>query len=339
MELAGSPPRLVLERFDVLKVQGIDSVTESFTAACFIVLRFPSGAADPDLWPKDTNASDTFQVRSARWYASRIESYNHYEHGSCQVLEQPRVYADGGDLILQMRFEGRFLVAMDLREFPFDVQSLRLEFLVTCRVDGPMAIQLEVAHDVKLSTVPRGFQPKHLWRVRGEQMACAIGVHEANGRSFPTFSMTLQVTRRPEYYLANVALPIAVFSGLAFTAFSIPHAEVADRLGVTLTLLLSLAAYKFAVASMIPLVSYQTLLDRYVLDNFLLLAAVAFTVGLLPRFGGSGGDGDGDSGGGAAADGSDGGGVGVGGVGGDIMDGACFVALFCLWCGIQLWHH
>jgi hypothetical protein len=216
--------------------------------------------------------------------------------------------------------------------------------------------------------------------VRGEPTV-KVDVHDANGRRFPTFSMTLQVTRRPEYYLTNVALPIAVFSGLAFTAFSIPPAEVADRLGVALTLLLSLAAYKFAVTSMIPQVSYQTLLDRYVLDNFLLLAAVALTVGLLPRFlgvsihsllprflgdgdgdgdggggggGGGGGDGDGDGGGDGGGngggnggsegegdgDGSGGGGGGEGGGGGgDIMDGACFVALFCVWCGIQLWHH
>ena len=287
--LWGDHRRLVLERFDVLKIQGIDSVTESFTAACFVVLRFPGGAADPVLSANDPDGS---RERSARWYASKIESYNHYEHGSCHGPLEPTVKeVDGGDLTLQMRFEGRFLVAMDLREFPFDVQSLKLEFLVTCRVED---LQLEVAHNVISSTVPRGFHPTRLWRVRGKPEV-KVDVHDANGRSFPTFSMTQQVTRQPEYYLANVALPIAVISGLAFTAFSIPPAEVADRLGVVLTLLLSLTTYKFAVTEMIPQVPYQTHLDRYVLLNFLLLAAVALTVGLLPRFGMGGGGGGGGS--------------------------------------------
>ena len=236
----------MLERFDVLKIQGIDSVAESFTAACFVVLRFPDGAADPVLSANDrqitmpTNDTDG----NALWYASRIESYNHYERESCKVVEPPRVYPDPEkvlDLILQMRFEGRFLVAMDLREFPFDVQSLKLEFLVTCRVNGEMAIHLEKAHNVISSTVKCGFHPKRLWQllepVDGESMV-EVGVHDANGRKFPKFSMTQQVSRQPEYYLDNVTLPIAVISGLAFTAFSIPPAEVDGRLSVVLTLLL-----------------------------------------------------------------------------------------------------
>ena len=334
----GSPPRLVLERFDVLKIQGIDSVTESFTAACFVVIRFPDGAAAPDL--------------NALWYASRIESYNHYEHDSCKGPLQPKVEEDGNDLRMQMRFEGRFLVAMNLREFPFDVQSLRLEFLVTCRVDGPMKIQLEVAQDVISSTVERGFHPKRLWQLSGKPTV-QVDVHDANGRRFSTFWMTQEVTRRPEYYLANIALPIAVISGLAITALPSP-AEAAGRLDVALTLLLSLTTYKFAVTSMIPQVSYQTLLDRYVLWNFILLAAVALAVGLLPRCGGGGGGGGGGGSvavatswtayallrsfvcGAASSCGATDGGFGGGG---DTMDGACFVVFSFAWCGIQLWHH
>ena len=341
----GDHRRLVLERFDVLKIQGIDSVTESFTAACFVVIRFPDGAADEGLKANGTDGN-------ALWYASRIESYNHYEHDSCKGPLQPKVDEDGNDLRMQMRFEGRFLVAMNLREFPFDVQSLRLEFLVTCRVDGPMKIQLEKAQDVISSTVERGFHPKRLWQLSGKPTV-QVDVHDANGRRFSTFWMTQEVTRRPEYYLANIALPIAVISGLAITALPSP-AEAAGRLDVALTLLLSLTTYKFAVTSMIPQVSYQTLLDRYVLCNFIFLAAVALAVGLLPRCGGGGGGGGGGGSvavatswtayallrsfvcGAASSCGATDGGFGGGG---DTMDGACFVVFSFAWCGIQLWHH
>lgn len=50
----------------------------------------------------------------------------------------------------------------------------------------------------------------------------------------------------------------------------------ADRLGLTFTLILTSVAYKFVVAASIPALSYQTLLDVYVLICFawMLIAAL-----------------------------------------------------------------
>jgi H+/Cl- antiporter ClcA len=47
-----------------------------------------------------------------------------------------------------------------------------------------------------------------------------------------------------------------------------------DRLGVSLTLLLTGVAYKFVVASSLPQLSYQTLLDNYVWCCFAFLVLV-----------------------------------------------------------------
>ena len=88
---------------------------------------------------------------------------------------------------------------------------------------------------------------------------------------------------------------------------------------MALTLLLTLAAYKLAVSTMIPQVSYQTALDHYVLTNFLLLAAVALAVGILPQLA-QYPDADADAG---VLDNT-------------LVDTICFYVLFGAWCAIQL---
>lgn len=61
-----------------------------------------------------------------------------------------------------------------------------------------------------------------------------------------------------------------ILTYLSFVSFTIDSdgAKIgtSDRLGVTLTLLLTAVAYKFAVASSLPKVSYITTLDSYILS-------------------------------------------------------------------------
>ena len=80
----------------------------------------------------------------------------------------------------------------------------------------------------------------------------------------------MMVRRKSGYFVTNVFLPM--ISIYFLTVLSIGAVEedgtklgTADRLSITLTLLLTAVAYKFVVASMLPPVSYLTYLDTYVL--------------------------------------------------------------------------
>jgi hypothetical protein len=73
--------------------------------------------------------------------------------------------------------------------------------------------------------------------------------------------------RKTGYYISNVILPICVLTLLSplscFLNDDGTSLGTADRLGITLTLLLTAVAYKFVVASSLPTVSYLTILDRF----------------------------------------------------------------------------
>ena len=61
----------------------------------------------------------------------------------------------------------------------------------------------------------------------------------------------------------------------------VERTDVASRLSVSLTLVLTAAAYKFVVASMLPAISYFTLLDYYVLSCSLFLFLVVIENGAM----------------------------------------------------------
>merc|ERR1719247_1501702 len=81
------------------------------------------------------------------------------------------------------------------------------------------------------------------------------------GCSYPKITFTLQVRRHSTNYLYNIIIPTATLVSLAFCSFNVPLNEVADRASITLTLLLSIIAYKLIIKDELPKVNFLTLID------------------------------------------------------------------------------
>jgi heme/copper-type cytochrome/quinol oxidase subunit 4 len=54
------------------------------------------------------------------------------------------------------------------------------------------------------------------------------------------------------------------------------YRQLSDRLGLTLTLLLTVVAFKLVANSFLPATTYPTLMDRYIIAAFLLLGTGAW---------------------------------------------------------------
>ena len=66
-----------------------------------------------------------------------------------------------------------------------------------------------------------------------------------------------------------------VLTSLTGLTWAVPPADVADRLSVSLTLVLTAVAYKLTVPQSIPQVAYLTLLDKFVSLCFVFMVLVA----------------------------------------------------------------
>ena len=95
----------------------------------------------------------------------------------------------------------------------------------------------------------------------------------ASLKRYDRVSHTCIVRRGSKYYLYNIALTEALLVLLSTTAKIVPLDEFADRMSISLTLLLTSIALWFVVAEKLPNLSYQTHLDKFNSDNLRLQEA------------------------------------------------------------------
>ena len=79
---------------------------------------------------------------------------------------------------------------------------------------------------------------------------------------------------RPGYYLINVVLPLFLIISMAGMCFLFDVADIEGRVGVLLSLVLTVVAFKYVIAGFLPKTSAITLLDTYVLACLALLLAL-----------------------------------------------------------------
>ena len=81
----------------------------------------------------------------------------------------------------------------------------------------------------------------------------------------------LRVDRRPHYYYGNIVFPNFLIGLGCGGAFIVPSTDLADRLGVLITLMLAAVAFRFVVSTMLPRVTYLTIMDKYLLLSFIMI--------------------------------------------------------------------
>ena len=278
-------PERVLEirRVTFLQISDIDVVAQQFRAHVYIEAAILDGAADERLAKKENTLTEDKQsewkvVPSALWY---IENQFHIANAIEQEVREVKVIQQGPDLVLIKRVYGLFFSVMDLHHFPVDSQDLTLNIECQCALGGPFPVKF-VTHpkSTTANIFKANFMPTNMW-VLGDKVDLVIEPSTldlgASSKTYPAFKVRIHVLRRWAYYLFNVAVPMEVLTLLSILIPPcIPQRDSADRLSVTLALMITAAAYKFAIAFMVPPIAYLTLIDRFVmaLSLVLLLCAV-----------------------------------------------------------------
>lgn len=282
---ARHPPRPIeMRNLEFTKVSSLDLIHSLFNCELFIQFAFAGGAHDEDLCALEQNDDGTFIFPmgengdptwrpSAGWYMDQLDANN----GVDWIIRDKEVMFSGDDLLLKIRIKGIFYQQdFNLYAFPFDVQQLNVDLCFNCRTTGNTPVQLVLPESSQLLLNKDAFMLHNEYNLlqldqqeregAGKERVSAI-IHDAGSsasRMFPSIKLSLYVQRRPSFHLINVALPMAVFAALAFLQWEIPPDQIATRAGITLTLVLTAAAFKFGVSSMVPSLAYLTLLDEYV---------------------------------------------------------------------------
>jgi hypothetical protein len=93
-------------------------------------------------------------------------------------------------------------------------------------------------------------------------------------KTYHELNVKLAVKRKSAFYVLNIMMLNAVLVVMAFTVLLVPAEEFADRMSVSMTILLTNVAFKQFITNHVPPISSSTYLDNFVLWGFALQCVI-----------------------------------------------------------------
>jgi hypothetical protein len=185
---------------------------------------------------------------------------------------------DGHVLCGHIEFSAVLEDPLDLHDFPFDRQNMNIS-LKLVGLERNRRVRLTFfGHRVRIHVASPVILNE--WQMEPEIEQFGLERHPRHGG--PTsLEIRFRLQRIPRFYIFQIIIPLFLIVSLGCLASTLHLSELADRLSIILTLLLTTVAFKYMVAEYIPRVPYITILDKYVTTGFFILFVSAFECGAM----------------------------------------------------------
>ena len=262
---ADSGPTEISVGMWVADISSIDSAQQTFTAEIAVVLRWK----DPRL--AHTGNGVVRYPREQIWHP-RVGIVNETNSVSRKMPDSVEVEPDGLVTYRQL-YVGAFTQPLRLQSFPFDRQTFRVQ-LVAVRYQSNEVMfvpdQVWIRDGLKEAggispsvTLPDWTIEK--WELKPIVYALAPR-HQYSGYAFE-----FTASRNVQHYLLKVILPLVLIVIMSWAVFWIDPINASSQVSITMTSMLTLIAYRFAIDSQLPLLPYMTRLDVFILASTLLV--------------------------------------------------------------------
>lgn len=315
-------PREVEIYFYLWRIHHIDTVAQSFSISVTVSLSWIEDDAHKNFKSETFEDGDesSWKLKDFKWnpqvkFNSVLEE-DEIEHEDWfrvtpMVLSRKSIntkanitkdvwmksYRDSNEQMRVTQFMRRKLTvseAFELKNFPFDIQPLHIQFssswdcknvLLTFNKTMPSSMDPNPLDSQEWEFhKPRLIAYDMDWR-DDDQPLLSLSSQSVSGARYSRAYIALTVKRKPEYYLWNIYVMLLILGTLSFTVFSVDPQETGDRLGIMLTLVLALVAFKLVLVQMLPSISYLTMLDVYTLGSIQLMFFISIFNAILPALG------------------------------------------------------
>lgn len=268
----------------LMELKHIDTVQQEFHAHAWIQLKWR------EFLPEGTDPNGPYQAAAlsamglGKWKPSLTFLGIARD---CHCDDKLRVSHEKGDhfatMFLRYTISGTFSQKMFLRAFPFDHQCLQIRSIlwgVPSHIDG---ISLSAAIDGKPGPCrtlklemgkhqiyEEGFVQSDAWELLPDlfvTQGATRPLHEDKVQ-FTTLNFSCYVQRRQSFYFVNFVGPLFMLAAINFVSFFLLPTQLADKMNLTLAILLTTVAFRFSMVSYIPVTSYMTMLDMYMVTSF-----------------------------------------------------------------------
>jgi len=163
-----------------------------------------------------------------------------------------------------------------LRTFPFDREKLEILIHPTAAEGGIIELS-QLGGDRSISAEPRVYTSLAQWRVTG--MGAAVEqIPGLADESITEIRFTLSVARRFNFYIWKVFLPLLLMVILSWTVFWIDPTELSSQVQISVTTILTVIAFAFAIQANLPKVPYLTFIDVFFLICYLFVFFTAIEI-------------------------------------------------------------
>jgi hypothetical protein len=264
-------PRTVQVSLQINSITDIDSARESFRADLYVTIRWH----DPTLADVDPEQVD--------WSKTRKPSIEFMNSQDAQLLggETPRVESPGVG-VSEARYAGTFSSRMDLEDFPFDEQTLSIAMESQNETSDQMVFTYRSSKGGSVDVRGRRIliskdailgREIHLpeWTITAAEVSESTHRYYSGTEPYSHLRFDLEIDRRVGYYVWKILSVMMMLVVLSWAVFLIEPGDIGNRMAVSITLLLAAVAFAYVTGSLIPRISYLTLLDVYILGCYLLL--------------------------------------------------------------------
>jgi hypothetical protein len=262
-------------------VKQIDGVAQTFSVSFVVAMRWH----DPQLAHAGPGAK---QYSLDDIWHPRLLILN--EAGDTErSLPEVADVAPDGTAVYRQRLIGTFSQSLNLRAFPFDRDTFRVPFVSLGHRPAEVAFapdEMAIAAGMREGIgLPEKLTIQD-WRVESATTR-ASPLHVTPGVELASFAFEFTAARRAHHFIIKVIIPLILIVAMSWAVFWIEPTDAATQVGVSITAMLTLIAYRFAVDSDVPKLPYLTKLDAFILMStvlvFLSLIEVMVTTKLANR--------------------------------------------------------
>ena len=247
---------------DLVEITGSD---QSFVADVFMAAR----------WNDPTLAGDYEGIRTLDledvWHPILVVVN---ERAANRSLPEVVNVDPDGNVQYTVRLTGRFSATMNLKDFPLDRQQFNV--WVIAPVLGGNRVELIP------DTTARVLRNEQLsisdWTIAEPELVAKEYRATPQAGPLQGVALVVEAKRKRGYYVIQVLIPLVAIVSMAWTVFWIDPSVVPTRIGVVVSTMLTLIAYRFMLGNLVPRLSYLTRLDYFMLGTTSIVVLTLFVM-------------------------------------------------------------
>jgi hypothetical protein len=273
-----NPPNVDGERipvsvaFRIINISGIDEVAQHFDVVGYLVAEWK----DPRLAFTPQAAWEEFRTyRADEVWVPRFDFVNGITPHSAHDVNV-RGFPDG-TMRYSERSSATLSTVFDLRPFPFDRQTLDI-FIHPSVSEDYLVEFIGATGDAPISAEQRVYRSLAQWTIEG--LHVHVDSIEGIGKQpISEIHYVIEIKRQFGFYVWKVFIPLLLMVVLSWTVLWIDPSEMSAQATVSVTTILTVIAFAFAISANLPKVPYLTFLDVFFLTcyGFVFITAIEIT--------------------------------------------------------------